>query len=81
MISAKEARKQSEQYFKSELDKKIEMIEQKILYATTQGKNCVTIKFDISANAIQILKQLKYKVKEGQQYNGYVGEPYTYIEG
>ena len=80
MISAKEARKQSEQYFKSELDKEIEMIEQKILYATTQGKNCVTIESGISTNTEKMLKKLKYKVKCGLHYNGYFGEPYTYIK-
>ena len=51
MISAKQARKQSEQYFKSEFDKEIEMIEQKILYAITQGENCVCIEPAISTSA------------------------------
>lgn len=76
MVSAKQARKQSEQYFQSELDKEIEMIEQKILYATTQGKNCVYIESAISTSTKQMLEQLGYKVKYGQQYN----EIYTNIE-
>lgn len=76
MISAKQARKQSEQYFQSELDKEIEMIEQKILYAITQGKNCVYIESAISTSTKQMLEQLGYKVKYGQQYN----ESYTNIE-
>lgn len=76
MISAKQARKQSEQYSKSELDKEIEMIEQKILYATIQGKNYVYIEPAISTSAKQMLKQLGYKIEYGQQYN----ESYTNIE-
>ena len=76
MISAKQARKQSEQYSKSELDKEIEMIEQKILYATTQGKNYIYIEPAISTSAKQILKQLGYKVEYGQQYN----DTFTKIE-
>ena len=76
MISANQAREQSEHYFESKLDKEIEMIEQKILYATTQGKNCVYIEPAISTSAKQMLKQLGYKVEYGQQYN----ESYTNIE-
>lgn len=80
MISVKEAREQSDQNFKSKLDEEIKMIEQKILQATTQGKYCVTIEPCISTSAKQMLKQLKYKVKDGQHYNGYFCEPYTYIK-
>ena len=76
MISANQAREQSEHYFESKLDKEIEIIEQKILYATTQGKNCVYIEPGISTNAKQMLKQLGYKVEYGQQYN----TSYTNIE-
>ena len=76
MISANQAREQSEHYFESKLDKEIEMIEQKILYATTQGKNYVYIEPAISTSAKQMLKQLGYKVEYGQQYN----ESYTNIE-
>ena len=75
MISANQAREQSEHYFESKLDKEIEMIEQKILYATTQGKNCVYIEPAISTSAKQMLKHLGYKVEHGQQYN----ESYTNI--
>ena len=76
MISAKQAREQSEHYFESKLDKEIEIIEQKILYATTQGKNCVYIEPAISTSAKQMLKQLGYKVEYGQQYN----DTFTKIE-
>lgn len=76
VISAKQARKQSEQYFQSELDKEIEMIEQKILNEITQGKCHVNFSPAISTNAKQILEKLGYKVKYGQQYN----ESYTNIE-
>lgn len=80
IISAKEARERFEQYCQSELDKEIETIEQKILYAVAQGKNYVTIESGISTSAEKMLKKLKYKVKDGLHYNGYFGEPYTYIE-
>lgn len=76
MISAKEARKQSEQNFKSRLDEEIEMIEQKILNEITQGKCHVNFAPAISTDAKQILEKLGYKVKYGQQYN----ENYTNIE-
>lgn len=76
MISAKEAKEQSEQNFRSKLNKEIEMIEQKILNATIQGQDCVCIGSAISAGAKQMLEQLGYKVECGQQYN----ESYTDIE-
>ena len=76
MISAKQAREQSEHYAEIKLDKEIEIIEQKIFYATIQGKNCIYIEPAISTSAKQMLKQFGYKVECGQQYN----ESYTNIK-
>ena len=80
MISAKEAREQSEQYLKSKLDKKIEMIEQKRIRAVSCGKKYIKIEYSISENAEQVLNRLGYKVKDDALYNGYVMETYTIIK-
>lgn len=76
MISAKEVRKQSEQNNQSKLHKEIEMIERNINNAIAKGENRVYIEPAISTSAKQMLQQLGYKVKYGQQYNN----SYTNIE-
>lgn len=68
MISAKEAREQSEQNINSQITKEIKSIEQKILDATTKGENHVYIEPAISTGAKQMLKQLGYKVEYYTQY-------------
>lgn len=80
MISANQAREQSEHYFESKLDKEIEMIEQKIMHAVSCGKNYIKIEYSISENAEQVLNRLGYKVKDDALYNGYVMETYTIIK-
>lgn len=76
MISAEEARKQSEQNINSQIIKEIESIEQKILGATTKGENHVYIEPVISTGAKQMLKQLGYKVESYTQYT----DNFTIIE-
>ena len=76
MISAKEAREQSEQNINSQITKEIESIEQKILDATTKGENHVYIEPVISTGAKQMLKQLGYKVESYTQYT----DNFTIIE-
>lgn len=80
MISANQAREQSEQYLKSKLDKEIEMIEQKIMRAVSCGENYIKIEYSISENAEQVLNRLGYKVMGDALYNGYVMETYTIVK-
>ena len=76
MISAKEARKQSEQNKQGILNKEMEIIEEEINKAIVKGQDYTYIGSAISSKVKQILEQLGYKVKYGQQYN----ESYTSIE-
>ena len=76
MISAKEARKQSEQNKQNILNKEMAIIEEKINNEISQGNNNVYIDGSVSLNARQMLEQLGYVVKCGSQYN----ESYTNIE-
>ena len=76
MISAKEARKQSEQNKQNILNKEMAIIEEKINNEISQGNNNVYINGSISLNARQMLEQLGYDVKCGSQYN----ESYTNIK-
>ena len=80
MISANQAREQSEHYFESKLDTEIEMIEQKIMHAVSCGNYYIKIEYSISENAEQVLNLLGYKVKDDALYNGYVMETYTIIK-
>ena len=70
MISAKEARKQSEQNKQNILNKEMAIIEEKINNEISQGNNNVYIDGSVSLNARQMLEQLGYDVKCGSQYNG-----------
>ena len=76
MISAKEARKQSEQNKQNILNKEMTIIEEEINNEISQGNNNVYINGSISLNARQMLEQLGYDVKCGSQYN----ESYTNIK-
>ena len=76
MISAKEARKQSEQNKQNILNKEMAIIEEKINNEISQGNNNVYIDGSVSLNARQMLEQLGYDVKCGSQYN----ESYTNIK-
>ena len=76
MISAKEARKQSEQNKQDILNKEMAIIEEEINNEILQGNNNVYIDGSISSEAIQMLEQLGYNVKCGSQYN----ESYVNIE-
>ena len=76
MISAKEARKQSEQNKQNILNKEMTIIEEEINNEISQGNNNVYINGSISSDARQMLEQLGYDVKCGSQYN----ESYTNIE-
>ena len=76
MISAKEARKQSEQNKQNILNKEMAIIEEKINNEISQGNNNVYIDGSVSLNARQMLEQLGYDVKCGGQYN----ESYTNIK-
>ena len=76
MISAKEARKQSEQNKQNILNKEMAIIEEKINNEISQGNNNVYIDGSISSDARQMLEQLGYDVKCGSQYN----ESYVNIE-
>ena len=76
MISAKEARKQSEQNKQNILNKEMAIIEEKINNEISQGNNNVYIDGSVSLNARQMLEQLGYNVKCGSQYN----ESYVNIE-
>ena len=76
MISAKEARKQSEQNKQNILTKEMAIIEKEINNEISQGNNNVYINGSISLNARQMLEQLGYDVKCGSQYN----ESYVNIE-
>lgn len=69
MISAKEAKKQSNNNYKSKLDEELEMIEQAILNASIKGKYCVKIFPSVSTKATNILLKLGYKVTNDFQYN------------
>ena len=69
MISAKEARKQSEQHKQNILTKEMATIEKEINNEISQGNNNVYINGSISLNARQMLEQLGYDVKCGSQYN------------
>ena len=76
MISAKEARKLSEQNKQNILNKEMTIIEEEINNEISQGNNNVYINCSISSDARQMLEQLGYDVKCGNQYN----ESYTNIE-
>ena len=76
MISAKEARKQSEQNKQNILNKEMTIIEEEINNEISQGNNNVYINGSISSDARQMLEQLGYNVKCGSQYN----ESYVNIE-
>ena len=76
MISAKEARKQSEQNKQNILNKEMAIIEEEINNEISQGNNNVYIDGSVSLNARQMLEQLGYDVKCGNQYN----ESYTNIK-
>ena len=76
MISAKEARKQSEQNKQDILNKEMAIIEEEINKAIVKGQDYTYIGSAISSRVKQILEQLGYKVEYGQQYN----ESYTSIE-
>ena len=76
MISAKEARKQSEQNKQNILNKEMTIIEEEINNEISQGNNNVYIDGSVSLNARQMLEQLGYDVKCGSQYN----ESYTNIK-
>ena len=69
MISAKEARKQSEQNKQGILNKEMTIIEKEINNEISQGNNNVYIDDSISSDARQMLEQLGYDVKCGSQYN------------
>ena len=69
MISAKEARKQSEQNKQNILNKEMTIIEEEINNEISQGNNNVYINGSISLNARQMLEQLGYDVKCSSQYN------------
>lgn len=69
MISAKEARKQSEQNKQDILNKEMTIIEGEINTEISRGNNNVYINGSISLNARQMLEQLGYDVKCGNQYN------------
>lgn len=76
MISAKEARKQSDQNKQNILNKEIAIIEEEINKAIAEGQYCIYIWSEISLRAKQILEQLGYKVRYGRQYN----DGYTSVE-
>ena len=76
MISAKEAREKSEQNKQNILNKEMAIIEEEINKAIVKGQDYTYIGSAISSKVKQILEQLGYKVKYGQQYN----ESYTSIE-
>ena len=76
MISAKEARKLSEQNKQNILNKEMAIIEEEINNEISQGNNNVYINGSISSDARQMLEQLGYDVKCGSQYN----ESYTNIK-
>lgn len=69
MISAKEARKQSEQNKQNILNKEMATIEKEINNEISQGNNNVYINGSISSDARQMLEQLGYDVKCDSQYN------------
>lgn len=75
MISAKKAREYTKQHIKSDIEKEMEDIEQKILWATMQGNNFVSITPPISDQAEKELRKLKYKIGYGE----YRDEIYTDI--
>ena len=70
MISAKEARKQSEQNKQNILNKEMVIIEKEINNEISQGNNNVYINGSISSDVRQVLEQLGYDVKCCSQYNG-----------
>ena len=76
MISAKEARKQSEQNKQDILNKEMAIIEEEINNEISQGNNNVYINGSISSDVRQMLEQLGYDVNCGSQYN----ESYVNIE-
>ena len=76
MLSAKEARENSEQNKQNILNKEMAIIEEEINKAIVKGQDYTCIGLEISSRAKQILEQLDYKVERGRQYN----ESYTSIE-
>lgn len=75
MISAKLARLYTKQYNVDDIEKEMKVIEQKILLATKQGNNFVSITPPISDEAVKRLRKLKYKIGYGE----YRDEMYTDI--
>lgn len=69
MISAKEARKLSEQNKQNILNKEMAIIEGEINTEISRGNNNVYINGSMSLDARQMLEQLGYDVKCGSQYN------------
>lgn len=73
MISAKEARKQSQG---QKIDCEMSKIEARIKVAISEGERSICIGQFISLEAKQQLEELGYDVKYGNQYN----ESYTSIK-
>ena len=69
MISAKQARKQSEQNKQDILNKEMAIIEEEINNEISQGNNNVYIEGSISSDDRQMLEQLGYDGKCGSRYN------------
>lgn len=76
MISAKEAKEQSNKIFQADIDEEINGIEKQIKQAINYGELFVYIDTPISNPAKEMLERLGYKVEIHSQYN----EFYTFID-
>ena len=69
MISAKEAREQSEDKSKQKDEIEIKCIEKQINDAINRGSNCINNDGCLSKTIKDELEKLGYKVYQGRQYN------------
>lgn len=71
MISAKEAKEQSDKTFQADIDEEMIEIENQIKQAISVGKLSVYIDTCISKSAKKLLERLGYKVERHIQYDDF----------
>ena len=76
MISAKEAKEQSDKMLQADVDEEMTEVENQIKQAISVGELSVYIDTCISKPAKKLLERLGYKVERGIQYNDF----YTFID-
>ena len=71
MISAKEAKEQSDKTFQADIDEEMIEIENQIKQAISVGKLSIYIDTCISKSAKKLLERLGYKVERHIQYDDF----------